>query len=237
MISTIGKAYDHRGGVAVKTTRPPENDLSDTVTVLWHDRRSISPEQRRKAWALVGEIAAANGYLSAADKSQINGDMKRKFLIERIDELTAEAIKRFSLSNVDMTTARLYITFLIDFVVEHDIPTHEPAAQLCEDVEAYVYACLMHKRCAVCRRPADLHHVDRVGMGRNREEISHIGMRCLPLCRAHHQEAHRHGDGYMFDRYHLEPIAIDEKIASVYKLKGENRNEQADHHREPDARS
>lgn len=218
MITTVGKAYDHRGGIAVKTSRPPVDNLSDEVMVLWHDRREISPEQRRKAWALVGEIAAANGYLSAADKSQCNGDMKRKFLLDRMDELTAEAIRRFSLSDVDMTTARLYIDFLVEFVVEHGIPTKEPLVELCEDVRAYVYACCMNKVCAVCRKHADLHHVDRVGMGRNRDDICHIGMQALPLCREHHMHAHQHGDAQFLEKYHLEPIEIDEKIARHYKL-------------------
>ena len=224
MITTSGKAYDHRGGIAVKTRRPPVDNLSDEVMVLWHDKREISPDQRRKSWALIGEISAAYGYLSASDKEQLNGDMKRKFLLERMDELTADSIKRFSLSDVDMTTARLYIDFLVDFVVEHEIPTREPLAQLAEDIQSYVYACMMNKVCAVCRRKADLHHIDRVGMGRNRDDICHIGMDALPLCREHHMEAHQHGDTRLLDKYHLEPITIDEKIAKLYKL-GKKGNE------------
>lgn len=95
MISTTGKAYDHKGGVVIQTTRPTEPHLSDSVAVLWHDSRQISPEQRRKAWALIGEIAAFGGYIGAGDREQLNQDMKRKFLIERVDDLTAEAIQRF----------------------------------------------------------------------------------------------------------------------------------------------
>ena len=189
MITTNGKAYDHKGGIAVKTNRPPVDNLSDEVMVLWRDKREISPEQRRKSWALIGEISAAYGYLNASDKTQLNGDMKRKFLLERMDELTADAIRRFSLSDVDMTTARLYIDFLVEFVVEHGIPTKEPLAQLAEDVEAYVYACMMNGVCAICRRKGELHHIDRVGMGRSRDDICHIGMEALPLCRDHHMEA------------------------------------------------
>lgn len=222
MISTIGRAYDYKGGVAVQTTRPGLDNLSDQVTVLWQDKRLISPEQRRHAWALVGEISAACGYLSAGDKQQVNADLKRKFLIERMDELTAEAIKRFSLSDCDMTTARLYIDFLVAFCVEHQIPTREPLAELAEDIEAYVYACAMNHVCAVCRRPGEIHHVDRVGMGRNRDDICHIGMQALPLCRGHHQEAHQHGDAALLEKYHLQPIAIDKKIARLYKL-GQNK--------------
>lgn len=237
MISTMGQAYDYKGGVAIKTTRPPTDNLSDSVICLWQDCRTISPEQRKKAWALIGEIAAASGYLSAEDKRQLNGDMKRKFLIERCDELTAEAIHRFSLSDVDMTTARLYITFLIDFIIEHGFPTREPLAELAEDIGAYVYTCAVNRFCAVCRRPAELHHADRVGMGRNRDDICHIGMRAIPLCRAHHMEAHQHGDAALMEKYHLETIEIDETVAKIYHLKSGGRgDEQTNHHRESDER-
>lgn len=219
MIATNGTAYEYKGGMVVKTTRPPAENISDDVMVLWHDSRTISPEQRRKAWALIGEIAAAYGYLSAGDRDQLNADLKRQFLIQRMDELTAEAIKRFSLSDCDQTTARLYITYLIDFVVEHDIPTKEMTAELCEDIEAYVYQCMMHKRCCICRKPADLHHVDRVGMGRNRDDIVHVGMEAITLCRDHHREAHDHGDARLLERYHLVPITITDEIAKKLNLR------------------
>ena len=219
MIATNGTAYEYKGGMVVKTTRPPAENISDDVMVLWHDSRTISPEQRRKAWALIGEISAAYGYLSAGDREQLNADLKRQFLIQRMDELTAEAIKRFSLSDCDQTTARLYITYLIDFVVEHDIPTKEMTAELCEDIEAYVYQCVMHKRCCICRKPADLHHVDRVGMGRNRDDIVHVGMEAITLCRDHHREAHDHGDARLLERYHLVPITITDEIAKRLNLR------------------
>lgn len=226
MISTIGKAYDYKGGVAVKTTRPPAEHLSDEVTILWQDERQISPEQRRKAWALIGEIAAFGGYVGAGDKEQLNADMKRKFLIERVDDLTAEAIRRFSLSDVDMTTARLYITFLVDFCIEHGVPSNQPLWELADDIEAYVYQCSVNGVCAVCRRHAGVHHVDTVGMGRDRDEICHIGMLHLPLCwgvGGHHQELHQIGDKAFLDKYHLIPIPIDERIAKIHKLKGEGK--------------
>jgi hypothetical protein len=77
---------------------------------------------------------------------------------------------------------------------------------------------MIHKRCIVCGKRADLHHVDRVGMGGDRHDMCHIGMRALPLCREHHNEAHQHGDTALMDKYHLETIVIDEKIAKKYRL-------------------
>lgn len=134
-----------------------------------------------------------------------------------------------------MTTAREYISYLIELVLTYDVPTRAPLSELCEDIQRYVYACLMHRKCAVCGKPCDLHHVDRVGMGSDRKQIDHIGLRCLPLCREHHQEAHEHGDAALMDRYHLEPVKIDERIAQAYKLGGRKaKHEQADTDRKPD---
>ena len=222
MLATVGKAYDHKGGVAIKTVRPPAENLSDEVTILWQDKRTISPEQRRKAWALIGEISAAYGYLSPGDKSEVNQNLKAEFLRARIDKLQADAIRAFSLSDVDMTTARLYIDYLTEFCVVNGIQTHEPLWELADDIEAYVYHCSVNKVCAVCRKHAGIHHVDTVGMGRNRDIINHLGMMHLPLCwgvGGHHQEVEQIGNERFLQKYHLVPIPIDERIAKVHKLK------------------
>lgn len=188
--------------------------------VFLRDGRRITPEQRRKAWALIGEVAAWAGY-RASEKSALNAEMKRDFLLKRVDDLTAKAIGTFSLSDVDETTASMYITYLVDFVLENNVPTRQPITELCEDIQAAVYAAAIHKRCIVCGQNAELHHVDRVGMGGDRHDMCHIGMRALPLCRVHHNEAHQHGDAVLMDKYHLETIEIDRAIAKLYKLQKE----------------
>lgn len=237
MIATIGRVLESPAGVSVITTRPDAENLSDRVTILWQDNRQISPDQRRKAWALIGEIAAATGYIGRGEAEDLNTTLKSEFLRARIDKLQAEAIKAFSLSDVDMTTARLYIDWLVEFCVVNDIPTKRPLVELAEDIGAYMYACLLHKQCAVCgARPCDLHHWERVGMGADRTEINHIGMLAEPLCRVHHTECHTMAQTVFDNKYHIQPIKIDDKIAKKYKLqKGEKKNEQVDNHRQPDA--
>ena len=191
-------------------------DMEKAVVFL-PDGRKHSIDQHGKVWALIGEIALWAGY-KAHESSQVNAVMKRDFLLQRFDRLSAAAIKEFSMSDVDVSTASLYISWLVDFVLENNIPTKRPVTELCEDVQAAVYSAMLHKRCIVCGQKADLHHVDRVGMGGDRRDMCHIGMRALPLCRTHHQEAHQHGDRVLMDKYHLEPVVIDEKIARVYRL-------------------
>ena len=198
------------------------------VQVGLPDGRTLSPEQRRKAYALMGEIAEWSGNTP----EEVKLTTKRDFVEQHLQGLQKAL---FSLSNCDVTTAREFITYLIEFILTFDVPTHVPLGTLCDDIQRYVYACLIHKKCAVCGRKADLHHVDRVGMGRDRTDICHIGMEALPLCREHHEEAHQHGDAALMEKYHLEAVAIDEKIAKANKLKERNANEQTDDHRESDA--
>jgi hypothetical protein len=129
----------------------------------------------------------------------------------------------FSLSDTSMTVAREFITFLIDFIIRHDIPTKVSLLEHCEDVGRYVYSCLVNKKCCICGKPADLHHVQSVGSQGYRDKINHIGLDALPLCREHHTESHTKGQVEFMKKYHLQPIKIDQKIARLYKLnKGEN---------------
>lgn len=192
-----------------------------TVEIILPDGRRISPEQRRKVYALIGEVAEyVDGIRSAGTIESTKKTLKMEFMLSRMEGMER---RMFSLSDCDVTTARAFINFLVEFIIENDIPTRVPLIENCEDIAAYVYACLMNKKCAVCGRHADLHHVDVVGMGRDRKEICHIGMRALPLCREHHTEIHRIGQGDFLKRYILEPVRIDERIAKVYRLNTKHR--------------
>lgn len=216
-IITQGRAWDtEHKGVVVQTTRPDVPNLSDEVLVVWQDARMRSPEQIRKAWALMGEIAEYQGQ----GKDDVYREQSTAFTLKHLELLQGQL---FHLSTATVSTARAFINLLIEIILEYGIPTKEPLYGLCEDIPRYVYACLMNKKCAVCGKKAELHHVDAVGMGRNRREIDHIGLRALPLCggiEGHHEEAHRIGNRAFLDKYHLEPIAIDANIAKKYHLKG-----------------
>jgi len=210
---TTGRAMESPQGVVVYTTRPPVDNLSDEVLVYWQDSRGRTLEQIRKAWALMGEIAEYQGQ----GKDDVYREQSTAFSLKHLEILQGEL---FHLSTATVSTARAFINLLIEIILEYGIPTKEPLYGLCDDIERYVYACLMNKKCAVCGRKTELHHVQTVGMGRNRHEIDHIGMLCLPLCREHHDEAHLIGNKAFEERYHLIPIQIDQKIAKKYNLKG-----------------
>lgn len=201
------------------TIRAPYDNIDRLITRQYgavqiglEDGRRITPDQRRKAFALIGEIAAWSGYT----KDQAHLVLKREFITRHLDALEQQL---FSMSDCDVTTAREYISYLIDFCLEYKVPTHQPLADLCDDVERYVYACLLHKKCCICGKKTELHHVDRIGMGNDRTAVSHTGRRCLPLCREHHMEVDQIGDEELCRRYHVTPVRIDARIVKTYRLK------------------
>ena len=201
------------------TVRVPYGDwerLTDrhynTVRVEFPDARQRTADQLKKAWAIMADMAVYTG----GDKET---DVYRPLAADFANRVQKTLQKElFHLSTASVTEARDFISFLLDTCLEMEIPLSQPAADLTDDIQHYVYSCTVNRKCAVCGKRADLHHVDAVGMGRNRQEITHTGMRALPLCREHHQEAHTIGNAPFMARYHLEPITIDEKIAEKLKL-------------------
>jgi hypothetical protein len=97
-----------------------------------------------------------------------------------------------------------------------------------DDIDDYVYACLIAKKCPICGKKADLHHVVPLGMGADRTEVIHEGLEVLPLCREHHMEIHRTGKTDFFKRYHLNGgIPADKTICKIYGLNTKQRRKTA----------
>ena len=177
------------------------------------DVYKVSRAQQKKAYALLQAICRWTGYTPMETEKTMT---KQMFICSQSPTLA----DNFSLADCSREIARLYITFLIDFCLLHDIPCGEPLYKLCEDIPRYVYIASLHKRCAVCGKKAELHHAQggTIGMGNNRNKVNHIGRPCLPLCRDHHTELHKIGEKSFLERYLLEPVKVDERIAAVYNL-------------------
>jgi hypothetical protein len=173
------------------------------------DGRTISADQRKKIYATFRDISLYSGHLP----DEVKAIMKYEFI-------SRTGAGYFSLSNVDMTAARDFLQFLIEFCIENDIPTSDNPINRAPDIARYIYCCLINKKCCICGNKTQLHHVDRVGMGRDRREITHIGMRAEPLCAKCHMEAHSMAQEEFDGKYKIFGIKIDAEIAKVYKLKG-----------------
>jgi hypothetical protein len=174
------------------------------------DGRRISADQRKKIYATMRDISNYTGHMPDEIKA-----------LAKYDFIASVGCNYFSLSDCSVTTANEFLTFLVDFCLQHDIPSMDNLIDRSPDISKYIYSCLAHKRCAVCGGKAELHHAeDRIGAGRNRNEITHTGMRAQPLCRKHHNEAHTIGQLTFNKKYHIFGIKIDLDLCKVWKLKG-----------------
>ena len=212
-----GRIHEIRpSGMMIIVAQMPEwKDMAicgNVVEIGIPDGRLITPEQRKHAYALMRDIS---DWMGEMEMDTVKDLMKFKFMVE---EMKAIERRIFSLADCDMTTAREFIDFLIRFIVANDIPARTSLTECCGDIERYVYECLMHRVCAVCGKPADLHHVDAIGAGRDRDAVYQIGMGVLPLCRIHHTECHKIGRETFTDKYHLQPIPLTPAIGKRYAL-------------------
>lgn len=177
------------------------------------DGRPLSGKQRKMCYALLHQICDYTGQ----DIHMTKEYLKIRFLA---DDLGETADKIFSLSNAPMSLVCAYQRYLVRFILEFDIPCTIPLLEYVDDIPDYIYSCLLTKKCCVCGMPTDLHHIDRIGMGRDRHDVIHEGLEVLPLCREHHGEAHTMSDQEFFDKYHLPGgIVMDKTLCRIYGLK------------------
>lgn len=179
------------------------------------DSRPLSSEQRRMCYALIQAVSTWSG----EDTQTLKELFKLQFMAENIEQL-GESI--FSLSDAPMSLVAGFQRFLVRFILENDVPVKRPLLEYVDDIRDYTYQCLIHKKCAVCGKRAELHHLDAVGAGRDRREIVHEGMEAISLCREHHAEIHALGVKDFMDKYHLEGgIPLDKTLCKIYRVKGE----------------
>jgi hypothetical protein len=173
------------------------------VTLI--DSRMLSDEQRSKACSICKEIAVWAGYNEVFEFEYVRHCLMYDFC-------TITETEPFSLSDCDVSTARDFISYLISFCVERRVPTKKQLVKYADDIGRCMYAHIEHKSCAVCNQDAEIHHVDAVGMGSNRDKICHVGMEAIALCRRHHAECHTAGWIGFSERYHVIPIKLDKYL-------------------------
>ena len=201
----------------VKLTIVPDEEVSremlqkqtGAVEIRLDDGRHISADQRKKIFATIRDISLWSGN---------DPEYLRTFLTW--DFLSRQGGEWFSLSDVDMTTARQYLTYLIEFCFTHSVPTRDTLLGRTDDIDKYLYLCLEHRKCAVCNAAADVHHVTRVGMGRDRKTLIHSGMQAVALCREHHTMAHT-DERTLFEKHHIYGIKLDDYLCRKLGLNTE----------------
>lgn len=210
--------YDEKRGEII--IRAPYTDFAamcrreyKEVDIQLIDSRPLSAKQRRNCYAMIREISDWNGDTPEENKRFLKLDFWCGELLQVADSM-------FSLANAPMSIVAAFQSWLARFIVRNDVPTKVPMLSYVDDIDDYVFACTTAKKCVICGKRADLHHVKALGAGANRDEVIHEGLEVLPLCREHHMEVHRIGKASFFAKWHLEHgIIADKTICRIYGLK------------------
>lgn len=168
----------------------PDKHLSETIfrkrirdaELRFDDGRTITAEQRKKAYATIRDISEHTGYLPEEQKEWL------KYL-----HIIKTGCDYFSLSSCSVDTAREFINTILEYALENGVPLSDFAIDRTDDIGKYLYFCIMHKKCCICGRDGEIHHVDTIGMGNNRNRLDDTGYRKMCLCRQHHTIAHQMG--------------------------------------------
>ncbi len=164
---------------AVKTIR---QQAVKKVELRIDDGRIISGQQRRKIYATLRDIAEYTGYTDEAMKEI----MKYEYMLH-----TGNAY--FSLSSCSVETARLFINVLMEYALKEGVILTESGLQRTDDIDTYLIQCIRYRKCCVCGRVAEIHHVDAIGMGNDRRYYDDGQNRIMALCRQHHMLYHQRG--------------------------------------------
>ena len=140
------------------------------------DGRQLSTEQRKKTYAMLHDISVDTGY----PPEELKDIMKYHYMGATGDDY-------FSLSNCSVTTARRFISHLIDFAFEWGIPLMDTAINRTDDISATLYSSLKHKRCITCGKDGEI-----IAWGHNEK------MCLCPICLEKSQKMERKA----FEKFH-----------------------------------
>ena len=157
----------------------------------------ITNEQRKKIYALFRDIAKSTGN----NKDYIKTEMKNKFMMD-----TNYNKEELSLSNCSKKEAANFIEYIINFSFEYGIAIQDNPKDYFDDIERAMHVFLKQKVCAVCGADAEIHHVDTIGMGADRNKTDDSNKRKIALCREHHTEAHNTGWESFAEKYHVKGV-------------------------------
>lgn len=161
----------------------------------------ISPEQRAKCYAIIKDIAAYVG--DSPDSMKL--EMKRQFCADKQQD-------DFSLASCSKDLAGEFIEWLICWAFENAVELKHAGHPkgVFDDPETYFRLCIEKKICCICGGPMDGpgHHVQAIGMGRNRKTYDDSGHERIALCRKHHTEAETIGWLTFSEKYHVIGVLV-----------------------------
>lgn len=163
------------------------------------DGRTISIEQRKKAYATIRDISEYTGYTPEEQKQWL----KVLYIIKTGGNY-------ISLSDCSMDEAREFINVILEYAIANGLELSEEAINRTDDIGKYLYFCLKHRKCAVCGLDGEIHHEDAIGMGNDRKTVDDSNYKKICLCRKHHTIAHQMGVERFQKAYKIYGIVVKE---------------------------
>ncbi len=187
-----------------------------TGEVRVDDERLITAAQRGLLFALFRDISQhTNGSMTKKLVEEVKEDLKAKFCLDENEDY-------FSLSNTSLQVGREFIDYVLDFTFNQGVPLKFKTFEVAKEWRNWSYLCFRYRECTICRkRHAEVHHLEAVGRGMNRNKVNHSKMPLIMLCRHHHQEAHNLGDETFCRKYHVAGIFVDVATLKALNIKGD----------------
>ena len=210
--------HDNEEWIAIKPTEPLNLDHIETVSgskdefyIDWElaDRRKMRIRQRRLFFALINDIV---------QWSVMPQEYVKDMFYLQYSAYTGKEISLADSSKTSVSDVNVLIDLVIDFMFEWNVPFKEGYKQLPREEQYFIYQCCRHRRCLVCGDYADIHHLDTVGMGMNRDHIDHTKKHVMPLCRTHHENYHQLGAEKFAELYHVPVNGIKLDAETLKKL-------------------
>ncbi|MCP9313835.1 putative HNHc nuclease [Liquorilactobacillus satsumensis] len=178
------------------------------------DPRKARPKQRALFFALLNDIWDWTGYPQSDMKSYFYNEYQRKtygLSISLKDE-----------SDTTVSEANLLINIVLEFMFDWNVPFKQGYELLPKEESYYMYLCCKYRKCAICGKHADIHHVETIGMGGNRTHVDHTKRHVMALCRQHHREIEQIGSKEFSSKYHVpvNGILLDEETLRKIGIRG-----------------
>jgi hypothetical protein len=169
------------------------------------DSRVITAKQRKYINALCRDIKEYTGDESI---DQVREDRKREFIeLHQVPYFSTSELQ----ANCSVEVASKFISYIVDFCLDNDIGLAESPLNYVDDIKHYLIKCLWTRKCALCGKKGQVHHVDAVGAGRNRKKIDHTKHHLMCLCDGHHDESHRQGQLTFMRKNHIVGIIMNQE--------------------------
>ncbi|RST96977.1 hypothetical protein CBF37_10465 [Vagococcus vulneris] len=179
------------------------------VLLVFKDKRKFSNKQRRLYWALMNDIYNWSG----EGTRELHDWFKEEYFLEHGKSISLGNTSIDSKSDVNEL-----LDIVIDFMFEWNVPFKKGYELLPKNEQWYLYQCCKHRKCAICGKHADIHHVDAVGIGNNRNRVDNDWRKFLAVCRVHHVEVETIGNDAFFEKYKVQGIKLDPTMIKKLKI-------------------